>query len=394
MNLLRRRDGGARVSNTELFFDLVYVVAVTQLSAFVRLNPSWSGALQALLLLALAWNAWVYTTWVTNWLDPDRIPTRVMLLAVMSGSLVMSAGITDAFGEKGAWVGCAYAAIQVGRSAYTVWATRGTALRTNYQRILLWCLVSGALAIAGGFAPFRIRLVLFAAAVLVDVIGGILQFWVPVLGRSETRDWTIDGGHFAERCQAFLLIALGESVVGVGSALIDAHRLSWLAVLGFGGAFVGVVCLFLLYFHRWAEAGVSAITRTDDPGRLGRMFHFVHPVMIAGIILTAAGDEVVLEPLVVPDDHVNSGAYVAWLCAGGSALFVIGLLLYIWLLTRAVSVAHVVAVVALLVLCFAGGTIPPLATGILSGAVLLILFVVEVARRSTPSPVAKATDLA
>ncbi|CAM5538085.1 low temperature requirement protein A [Leifsonia shinshuensis] len=379
MSLLRDRAGGTKVTNTELFFDLVYVVAVTELSDFIRLNPTWHGALEGLVLLALVWNAWVYTTWVTNWLDPDRLPTRVMLLGAMLASLVLTAGITGAFGVKGSWVAFAYATIQVGRSAYTVWATRGDPLQRNYQRILVWCSVSSAFALVGGFAPSGPRLALFAVAVVVDVVGGIVQFWVPVLGRSQTRDWTIDGAHFAERCQAFLLIALGESVVGVGAALIEAHRVSWLAALGFLGVFVGVVTLFLLYFQQWAEAGVEAITHADDPGRLGRVFHFVHPVMIAGIILTAAGDGVFLERLVDSGAHVQAGAYLGWFCAGGATLFVLGLLIYIRLIAGVVSIPHVTAAAVLLVLCLSPA-VPILTVGLLSDATLVALFTIDATR--------------
>jgi low temperature requirement protein LtrA len=380
MSLLRDRGSNARVSNVELFFDLVYVVAVTQLTAFVRHSPTWFGALEALVLFGLVWNAWVYTTWVTNWLDPDRLPNRIMLFGVMLASLVMTAGITGAFGIKGLWVAIAYAAIQVGRSAYTVWATRGSALNANYQRILVWCSVSSALALAGGFANPTLRLVLFAACVVVDIIGGAVQFWVPGLGRSETQEWTIDGAHFAERCQAFLLIALGESVVGIGAALIDARNLNAVAIIGFCGAFIGVVVLFLLYFHHWAEIGVEAIIGTKDPGRLGRVFHFIHPVMIAGIILIAAGDEVVLAPLVAPESNHPATAAVAWFCAGGSAVFVIGHLIYIRFVAQRLSVPHLVVAAALLALGVFGASVPALTIGLICGALLIVLFAWDYSR--------------
>jgi hypothetical protein len=210
--MLRSRDGDQRVTNIELFFDLVYVFAVTQLSHGLLNHLTVEGALQTALLLGMVWLVWAYTTWVTNWLDPDRTPTRLMLIALMLASLVMSTGLPDAFGDRGLAVGGAYAAMQIGRSAYTVIALRGERLQRNYQRILAWCVVSGALAVAGGFADERWREVLWLTAILVDFIGGWVGFYTPGLGRSVTQDWTIEGGHFAERCQAFMLIALGESI--------------------------------------------------------------------------------------------------------------------------------------------------------------------------------------
>ena len=113
--LLRDRSKSQRVTNIELFFDLVYVFAVTQLSHYLLGHSTVPGALQAGLLLVMIWLVWSYTTWVTNWLDPDRIPVRVMLLALTLGSLVISAALPEAFGGRGLAVGVAYAVIQIGR---------------------------------------------------------------------------------------------------------------------------------------------------------------------------------------------------------------------------------------------------------------------------------------
>lgn len=108
--LVRQRAGGhERVSNVELFFDLVYVFAVTQLSHYLLSNLTVGGALRAGLLLAMVWLLWVYTTWVTNWLDPERIPVRLLLLGLMLISLIMSAGLPQAFGDGGLLIGSAYA---------------------------------------------------------------------------------------------------------------------------------------------------------------------------------------------------------------------------------------------------------------------------------------------
>src|ERR1035438_10756901 len=99
--LMRDRSGSQRVTNIELFFDLVYVYAVTQLSHHLLAKPTLGGALQTGLLLTMVWLAWAYTTWVTNWLDPERIAVRLLLLALVPASLVMSAAVPDAFGGRG-----------------------------------------------------------------------------------------------------------------------------------------------------------------------------------------------------------------------------------------------------------------------------------------------------
>lgn len=395
-SLLRERSHGTRVSNVELFFDLVYVVAITQLSTLLRGDPSWAGALGAAVLLGMIWNAWVYTAWVTNWLDPDRTATRVMLLGVMAGSLVLAAGVTDAFGEKGLWVGFAYAAMQIGRSVYTVWATRSIpSLRLNYVRILCWCTASGAVAIVGGFADGPWRVGLFAVAVLIDVLGGIVQFWTPGLGSTPTADWTIDGPHFAERCQAFVLIALGESVVGISAPLADAEHPQAAGLVATAGAFVAVAALFLLYFGRWARAGLAVMARTADPGRLAaRAYHLVHPVMIAGIVLIAAGNEEVLGALLGHGDHAPEVGVVAWFCAGGAGAFVLGHALYIRMISRRVSIPHAGALLALGVLV---AITTPLhltvfAIGIATGSILVLLLIADAlhGRRQREGLVARA----
>jgi len=217
--LLRDRSGQQRVTNIELFFDLVYVFAVTQLSHYLLDHPTVRGALQAGLLLVMVWLVWAYTTWVTNWLDPEQIPVRLLLVALMLVSLAMSATLPRAFGDLGLWVGGAYAVQQIGRSVFMVVAVRGHPLQENYERILAWCVVSGALAVGGGFSGGYVRDVLWLLAVGVDLTGGAVGFVVPGLGASRTADWTIAGGHFAERCQAFILIALGESIVIIGATL-------------------------------------------------------------------------------------------------------------------------------------------------------------------------------
>ena len=193
-NLMRDRSGGEqRVTNIELFFDLVYVFAVTQLSHFLLHHRTVTGALQAALLMVMVWLLWVYTTWVTNWLDPERLGVRLLLLALMLVSLVMAAALPEAFDGEGLAVGCCYALMQIGRSAFTVVALPGETLQRNFERILAWCCASGALAVAGGLSSGDARWILWLAAVATDLLGGIVGFYTPGLGRSSSGDWDIAG---------------------------------------------------------------------------------------------------------------------------------------------------------------------------------------------------------
>lgn len=372
-NLLRPEGQSGQVANIELFFDLVYVFAITQLSHHLLANLSVAGAGQTVLLLAMVWLVWVYTTWVTNWLDPQRLPVRLLLLALMLVSLVMSAALPQAFTDRGLWVGGAYALLQIGRSIFAVAGLAGHRLQQNFQRILCWCVLSGALALAGGFAHDELRIGLWIGAVAVDLLGGLAGFYTPGLGRSTTSDWTISGSHFAERCQAFVLIALGESVVVTGSALADLDEVSLAAAGTFVAAFAGVVALWWIYFDRSAEAGAEIIAHSADPGRLGvRAYHFIHPIMIAGIIVTAAADQRVVE-----HPTGTTSASTAWLVLGGTGLFLAGHAAFKWVVWQRVPWTRLAAIVALGLLGAVATTVSALVLGALTAVVLVALAVAD-----------------
>ena len=354
-SLLRDRSRLQRVTNIELFFDLVYVFAVTQLSHYLLGHADVRGALQAGLLLAMVWLVWAYTTWVTNWLDPDLMAVRLLLVALMLASLAMSVSLPRAFGDLGLWVGVAYAVQQIGRTIFMLVALRGHPLEANFQRILAWCVVSSAFAVAGGAAHGNARALLWLGAVGIDLLGGVVGFYTPGLGRSRTSDWTIEGGHFAERCQGFILIALGESIVIIGSTLTE-KPVAAANVTAFVVAFAGSVALWWLYFDQSAEAAAEKIASSDDPGRLGRSaYHLIHPVMVAGIIVSAAADQTVLS-----GPGATASAAAAWMILGGPALFLAGHAAFKLVVWRYVSWPRVAGIAVLALLGLAATAIPQL----------------------------------
>ena len=369
VDLLRERAGVARVTNVELFFDLVYVFAVTQLSHRLLHRPTVAGALQTAVLLAMVWLAWAYTAWVTNWLDPERLPVRLLLIALALVSLVMSAALPTAFGRWGLVVGGAYAAMQIGRTIFVVIVLRGRPLLANFQRILAWCVVSGTLAVIGGIVTGPARGWLWLAAVAVDGLGGIVGFWTPGLGRSATAEWTIEGGHLADRCQAFILIALGESLVIIGATLsgLLASTVNWAEIGAFVTAVIGSVGLWWLYFDRSAGDAAEVIAASADPGRMGRTaYHLIHPIMVAGIIVVAAGDQVVLSR-----PGATGVTSTGWLILGGTALFIAGHTAFKIAVWRVVSWPRVAAIVVLGLLGFAAGYLPALALGLCAAVVVV-----------------------
>jgi low temperature requirement protein LtrA len=378
---LRERSVGRQVTNMELFADLVYIFAIIQLSSHLRSDPTVSGVLQSTLLLTMFWLIWIYVTWVTNYMDPGYIEIRLLLIAGMLVSLAMAAALPRAFGDLGLVVGGGYALLQSGRSLFVVLVLRGP-LRKNFERILAWCLVVGAFALAGGLVHGPLRAVLWVLAVATDVTGGLAGFATPGLGRSSTRDWAIDGAHFAARCQAFVLIALGESVIVTGETLSGLHSVTGLSVAGFAVAFAGSVTLWWLYFAHSASASASVIASSRDPGRLARSaYQLVHPVMVAGVIVWSAGDEKILTS---PLSSVNTES--AWKILGGPALFLVGHAVFNFVVWRRIPWTRVIGAVVVASLALAADALPRIALAACVAAVVAAVVVGDHFSRARFSP--------
>jgi low temperature requirement protein LtrA len=367
-SLLRERAHGhhEKVTTVELFFDLVFVFAVTQLSHSLLEHFTPLGAFKTLLLTLGIWWVWIYTSWVTNWLDPDKIPTRLLLLVLMLAGLLLSASIPDAFGARAMTFACAYVFMQVGRTLYFLWAVAGhPAMVVNFQRILVWLLLSSVFWIAGAWLE-PLRLPLWIAALLVEFISPSLGFYVPGLGRSRTSDWDVEGGHLSERCGLFVIIALGESILVTGATFAKLEW-GWPTIAAFCVAFVSSVAMWWIYFDAAAEGGTERIVASDDPGRYARMaYTYVHLAIVAGIIVSAVGDELVLAH---PLGHVSPGVLAAAL--GGPALYLAGNALFKWIISSRLPYSHIAAIAALGVTGALSNWLPPLALGAVSAAVLL-----------------------
>src|SRR5260370_10097126 len=171
----------SRVTYAELFFDLVFVFAVTQISHTLlgRFTPL--GALQTTLLLLGVWWVWVYTSWVTNWLDPERTPVRILLFGLMLGGLVLSTSIPKPFESRGLWFAIAYYTMQVGRTAFLLASSPPSrpSLQRNAVRMLAWLSASAVFLFAGGLAERESRLVLWAVALGIEILSPAAPFWRP-----------------------------------------------------------------------------------------------------------------------------------------------------------------------------------------------------------------------
>lgn len=346
----RGRHGEAKVSNVELFFDLVFVYAVTQLSHSLLKDLTLAGALRTGLLFLAVWWVWIYTSWVTNWLDPDRTPVRVALFVLMLAGLVLSMALPKAFDERGLEFAAAYVFMQVGRSLFMLWALSGVSPNNhrNFLRITAWLSLSGLFWLAGGLAGETLRPVLWLAAIAIEYAGPGMGFHVPGLGRSTTADWDVDGGHMAERCSLFIIIALGESLLVSGSTFENAARATPV-VAAFLLAFAGAVAMWWIYFDTGAERGSHKIAGSDDPGRLARLaYTYLHLLIVAGIIVSAVADELALAH---PGGHLAASSGIAII--GGPALYLAGNALFKGAYTQRLPLSHLVGL-ALLALLAAG----------------------------------------
>jgi low temperature requirement protein LtrA len=320
-SLLRSRAAGAHVTNIELFFDLVFVYAVTQLSHTLLHGLNLVSASQVLLLFLAVWWVWVFTSWVTNWLDPERPLVRLLLLMLTLAGLLLSIALPDAFAGRGLLFAGAYVFMQVGRTLFMLWALGDVAPANtrNFQRITVWLATSGVLWLAGGWQDGQWRAWCWIVALILEYIGPALAFPVPGLGRSSTADWDIDGGHLAERCSQFVIIALGESVLVTGSSFADTLSQPQ-ALLAFVSAFVGSVAMWWIYFDLGAERGSVAIRHASDPGRTARIaYTYLHLLIVAGIIVSAVADELTLHDALQHADAIGSAVLI-----GGPALYLLG----------------------------------------------------------------------
>ena len=372
---LRKRRAGeaARVDFVELFFDLVFVFAVTQASHTLLSHLNWQGAIQAAIVLFAMWWVWIYTAWATNWLDPTQPLVRVMLFAMMLAGLVFSISIPEAFGERGLAFALAYVAMQVGRCLFTAWAMRRETPdnATNFLRITSWQVFGGLFWIGGAFLPTEQRMVVWAIAVAVEYASPALAFWTPWLGKTALNALDVEGAHMAERASAFIIIALGESIVVIG-ATFGESSFEPITVTAFLVSFIGSVAMWWIYFnnsipehHVPAHIDAATVKRTSDLAR--NAYTYFHTAIVAGIIVSAVGDELVLAH---PTGHHADLATVLTI-GGGPLLYLCGTALFQGSLRQHWPASTGVAIVLLAGLCVVGGNFEPLALAAMTAVVLV-----------------------
>jgi low temperature requirement protein LtrA len=370
--LLRKRGehAHAKVGYAELFFDLVFVFAITQLSHTLLSATGAMDAVRAGMLFLAVWWVWIYTGWVTNWIDPEHSATRLMLFALMAAGLVMSMSLPEAFEARGLSFALSFVAMQVGRTAFVIWAigAGNAALRLNFWRIFAWLALAGVFWIAGGLASAEARVGLWGLAIAIEYASPLAFFWTPGLGRSTSDDWQVEGGHLAERCGLFIIIALGESIL-VSGATFAKQAWDLEHSLAFGTCFLGSVAMWWVYFHAGAERGSEHIVGSDDPGRIARNgYTYLHVPIVGGIVLAAVSDEILLAH---PDGAVSPAAAAAII--GGPALYLLGCGLFKRLSLGWFPLSHRIGLAVLIATVFLAFFVSPLVLGMAATAALMLV---------------------
>jgi low temperature requirement protein LtrA len=356
------------VTNLELFYDLVFVFAITQVSHLLLEDLTWESVGRATVILLATWMSWNYTTWVTNELDPEAIVVRLVIVALMLASLLMAVAIPEAFGDRAVLFAASYVAIQVGRHAFLAFAAgrKGTLERARAIPILVWFIGAGVFWIAGALADGPACTVLWIVALLIDYGAPLCTYWLPVRRHIGMDAWNVSTSHFAERFQLFVIIALGESIVLTGETTshleLDAARLAAFAV-----AFLSTAAFWWLYFNYVATIAERRLELAENRTIVARdAYTYLHVVLIAGVILSAVGDELIIAH---PTEELPTAEILA--VVAGPVVYLVGHVLFRWRIAGTFGVRRALGAVA----CVACIPLGMVTSGLVLGAALLAILV-------------------
>jgi low temperature requirement protein LtrA len=283
---------------------------------------------------------------------------------------MLSTSIPAAFDGRGLVFALAFSAMQVGRSVFFIYAVpkSETGHRRTFIRISTWLGASAIFWIAGGIAPGEIRIGLWAIALLIEYTGPAMRFRIPVLGASSTQDWIVEGGHMAERCAGFIIIALGESIVVTGATFAEA---AWTAttMAAFLVALISSIAMWWIYFHIGAEAGSEHASKAEDTGRFARLaYTYLHLPIVAGIVVSAVGDELLLAH---PDGHSGIREIIGMI--GGPLVYLAGVILFKQSIRGHLQPSHLAGIGLFVILTPFAHLLTPLALSAAATAIMLVV---------------------
>jgi low temperature requirement protein LtrA len=368
-----RAPGAEReVTPLELFFDLVYVFAIGQLSHHLFAHVDLRTGAETVVLTLAVFYAWYMTAWGANWIEPDALSVRLMLVGLMFASLLMAVAIDDAFGQR-AWLFVSgYLLLQVGRATFLIVALRGRPQGEHFVNDLIWELGTGALWVTGALAEGDVRMVLWAVAVVATYGGVYALHWLPGRGRRLALEHTeIAAGHLMERFRLFFIIVLGETVLTMGTAFANApFGLERLCALVIG--FTGAVALWWLYFQRAEGIGVQAAKRAEDAGAVGLWGTWTLTLIVLALIGIAVGDELAIAH---PGEDATLGFTL--LTFGGPALFLLAQSFFMYEAAGKVPRSRPLALAALAILAVATAPLTLIAAIAASTAVLVAVAIAD-----------------
>ena len=271
-----------RVTPLELFFDLVFVFALTQVTAYLAEEPSWDSLLEGMLVLAALWWAWTGYAWLTNTINADEGVVRIAVLCAMAAMLVVSLAVPGAFGDDALLFAVAYITVRLAHIVLYALAGRGDRdLLGAVLRVAPFWTVGPLLIVLGSFLDDAPRLAAWIGALVLDYSGPLF---------TGGRGWRVHAAHFAERHALIVIIALGESIVAIGVGAGFALGVGTIAAALLGISVVAA--LWWLYFDVVAIVAQRKLTeaRGAQRGRMARdSYSYLHLPMVAGIVLFALG---------------------------------------------------------------------------------------------------------
>ena len=311
---LRQED---RVLPLELFFDLVFVLAITQCTTLMSENTTWEGLGQGMLILALLWWSWTAYAWLTSVVDPEEGGVRIALFAAMAAFLIVAICVPEAFGSLATEFAVAYGAVRFAQIFLLAIAGRDDpTFRRSVTGLGIGTAIGVTLLVAGSFLDPGARAAVWGVALVLDMSE-------PYLFGSE--GWHLVPGHFAERHGLIVIIALGESIVAIG--LGAGSHLTW-GIAGAAALGIGVVAaMWWAYFDIVALVSARRLIRAPEGkvrNELARdSYSYIHFLLVAGIILLALGLKKAIGHPTDPLEDVPAFALV-----GGVAVYLLGLVAF------------------------------------------------------------------
>ncbi|HEY1833621.1 MAG TPA: low temperature requirement protein A [Solirubrobacteraceae bacterium] len=360
---------GERVTPLELFFDLVFVLALTQCTTLMTGEPTWEGLLKGILVLGMLWWSWVGYAWLTSVVDPEEGLVRLVMFVAMGAFLIAALCVPGAFSEHALAFACAYAVVRVAHILLFLLASRDdAALRKSVLGLAVSTAIGAGLLFVAAATGGALALAIWALALLLDA-GGPFLFGAD--------GWKLVPGHFAERHGAIIIIALGESVVAIG---VGAHeRIDLDVILGALLGMVVVAALWWAYFDVTAIVAGRRLERAEEGRERNEIardsYSYLHFPMVAGIALIAVAVKHVLA-------HGGDSPRIVLATAlyGGAALYLLAHVAFRYRNMHNVSVRRLLCGLVLLALLPVGASLPALAGLSILAALLVAMILYEVTR--------------